>query len=88
LSTRIVGKWEEIAGLYDGLDKGEVENVKRVDNIQYPEPKDKAKKILTMINDLPNFSRRKLADILEEVGLHDRMEEVLKGTLRSISIGP
>ena len=88
MSTRIVGKWEEIAGLYVELDKGEVDNVRRLDNIQYPEPKDKAKKILSMINELPIFSRRKLADFLKEVGLHDRMAEVLNGTLRSISGEP
>ena len=82
LSTRVVTKWEQIAGLSDGLDKGEVENVRRVDNIQYPQPKDKAKQILEMINDSPNFSRKQFADILKEVGLHEQAHEVLNGTLR------
>ena len=83
LSTRVVTRWEEIAGLADGLDKGEVENVRRVDNMQYPQPKDKAKQILEMINDNPNFSRKKIADILKEIGLHEQVHEVLNGTLRS-----
>ena len=68
LSLRIVRHWKEIARLAQ-LDRGEVENVERVENIQYPEPKDKARKILTMINEKIDFSRTKLARLLKEQGL-------------------
>ena len=81
LSRRIVRHWKEIAHLAQ-LDRGEVENVERVENIQYPEPKDKARKILTMINEKTDFSRTKLASLLKEQGLLEQADEVLKGTLR------
>ena len=81
LSLRIVRHWKEIAG-FAQLDRGEVENVERVENIQYPEPKHKARKILSMINEKTDFSRTKLAKILKEQSLLEQADEVIKGTLR------
>ena len=81
LSLRIIPHWKEIAGLAN-LDKGEVANVKQVDNIQFAQPKDKAGQILTMINEKADFSRKELGGHLEEVGLRDLVDKVLKGTLR------
>jgi hypothetical protein len=80
LSLKIVGKYNEIAGLAN-LGKGEVENVYR-DHINYPEPKDKANQILTMISAQTNFSRKELGDYLKEAGLRDLVDEVVQGKLR------
>ncbi len=79
LALKIITKWREIAGL--ALDRCAVENVNR-SHILYPEEKDKADQILKMISDKPNFSRSKLGEILEEVGLIEQKNEVLNGTLR------
>ncbi|CAB4028711.1 Hypothetical predicted protein [Paramuricea clavata] len=80
LSLKIVGKYNEIAGLAN-LEKCKVENV-NLDPFNYPEPKDKAKKVLIMISDQTNFSRKGLGNYLKEVGLHDLVDEVVQGTLR------
>jgi hypothetical protein len=80
LSPQITRKWREIAGLAE-LEEGEVENVNQ-SNIPYPEAKDKARKILTMISNKPNFSRKKLAEHLEEVKLCNLVDVVLRGTSR------
>ena len=77
LSLKINAHWREIAGLAE-LDIDEVENVNG-DNINYPQPKDKAKKILIMINQKTDFSREKLCSHLKEVGL--------KNLVQGVSIG-
>ena len=71
----------EIAGLAN-LDKGEQNNVFCNPVL---EPKDKARKILTMINEEPTFSRKKLCGYLKELNLCEEANEVLNGTLRSQS---
>ena len=62
----------EIAGLAN-LDKGEQNNVFCNSVL---EPKDKAKKILTMINEEPTFSRKKLyysRSLLYGIGIMRKM---------------
>jgi ribosomal protein S26 len=80
LSQRIVAGWSVIAGLAN-LDRNEIENV-NCENISYPQPKDKAARILSLINNRSDFSRRKIGNILEEAGISALVDDVLKGTLR------
>ena len=80
LSLKIVTKWKVVAGLAN-LDKNKIENVD-LNNVLYTEPCQKAEQILSMINKKPDFSRRKLGDILVEGKFDELVDEVLSGQLR------
>jgi hypothetical protein len=59
------------------LENSEVENVNR-DHINYPEPKDKAARILVLIINRPKFSRKELGKTFKEAG--SLADDLQKGT--------
>ena len=80
LSIKIATKWKIIACLAN-LDANEIDSV-NINHMLYPELSDKAAKILKMFNEKPDFSRKELGDILEEVGLCQLKDELINGRLR------
>jgi hypothetical protein len=61
------------------LENSEVENVNR-DHINYPEPKDKAARILVLIINRPKFSRKELGKTFKEAGFWSLADDLQKGT--------
>ena len=80
LAREIILDCGRIARL-SNLQKSEIDNVTR-DDKHYPEPINKAARILSLISEKPEFSRKRLAEDLGKVGYVDLVDKVLKGTLR------
>ena len=73
LSKKCGAKWDEIAGLAN-LEKEDVDNMDSDD--RFRSPRKKCKEIFSMISKDPEFSRKKLACILEEAKLHAAVKDL------------
>ena len=85
LSGHLVENYSQIASL-ENLEEGMVANVRR-DYMIHQMPLDKAKAILCMISKKRDFSRERLSDHLEEVGLKNLKDIVLNGSYRYDNVG-
>ncbi|XP_046857828.1 uncharacterized protein LOC124451240 isoform X2 [Xenia sp. Carnegie-2017] len=80
LSKKIGGNYNKLALLAGMSDKADIV---RDNNLVYSGPVEKAKKILTYINDGDTLSRQQLANHLENMGLEKLAGELLRGEFRN-----